>query len=194
MNICIFEKMLICAMLIILFSVLVFSPQTFAISDVFSYGKGFIEKGNNINETIDTGVLKSTSDFLYKVLLAIAVVIAIVVALILGIQFMWTSAEEKAKVKEALLPFVVGCFVVFGSFTIWKIAVNVGNDAESEVSGKDYISDARIENSKLLDRVQNGGADHLSKEDLIQAYTVALGVQDFIMNKMTEDPRAGRKR
>ena len=44
------------------------------------------------------------------------------------------SADEKAKVKESLMPFVAGCVVVFGAFTIWKVAVNIGNDAESKVN------------------------------------------------------------
>lgn len=57
---------------------------------------------------------------------------AVVIAMILGIQFMVASASEKAKVKEAIIPFVVGCIVVFGAFTIWKIAVNIGGKATQE--------------------------------------------------------------
>ena len=59
--------------------------------------------------------------------------VAVVVGMVLGIQFMAASADEKAKVKEALMPFVVGCIIVFGAFTIWKIAVNLGNDAENSI-------------------------------------------------------------
>ena len=50
------------------------------------------------------------------------------VGTIIGIQFMLASAEDKAKVKEALVPYVVGCIVIFGAFTIWSIAVNIGQD------------------------------------------------------------------
>ena len=50
------------------------------------------------------------------------------VGTIIGIQFMVASAEDKAKVKEALVPYVIGCAVIFGSFTIWSIAVNLGQD------------------------------------------------------------------
>lgn len=41
---------------------------------------------------------------------------------------MMASAEDKAKVKESLLPFVVGCVVVFGSFGIWKLLVIFGQN------------------------------------------------------------------
>ena len=56
------------------------------------------------------------------------------VGTIIGIQFMMASAEEKAKVKEALIPYVVGCAVIFGAFTIWSIAVNIGQDITSDSS------------------------------------------------------------
>lgn len=53
------------------------------------------------------------------------------VGTIIGIQFMLASAEDKAKVKEALVPYVVGCFVIFGAFTIWSTVVNIGQDIVS---------------------------------------------------------------
>lgn len=52
----------------------------------------------------------------------------LLVGTIIGIQFMVASAEDKAKVKEALVPYVIGCAVIFGAFTIWSIAVNLGQD------------------------------------------------------------------
>ena len=36
------------------------------------------------------------------------------------------SAEEKAKVKEAMVIFVLGCIVVFGAFGFWKVFVTIG--------------------------------------------------------------------
>lgn len=50
------------------------------------------------------------------------------VGTVIGIQFMVASAEDKAKVKEALIPYVIGCAVIFGAFTIWSMAVNLGQD------------------------------------------------------------------
>lgn len=48
-----------------------------------------------------------------------------IVGIIIGIQFMVASAEDKAKVKEALVPYVIGCVVIFGAFTIWSVVVNI---------------------------------------------------------------------
>lgn len=68
---------------------------------------------------------------MYKLLMAIGIVIMFAVGIVIGIQFMVASAEDKAKVKEALIPYIVGCIVIFGAFTIWSIAVNLGQDMES---------------------------------------------------------------
>ena len=38
------------------------------------------------------------------------------------------GTEGQAKVKEMIIPFVVGCVIVFGAFGIWKIALSVGKE------------------------------------------------------------------
>ena len=43
----------------------------------------------------------------------------------LGIQFMVGSVDQKAKVKDSLIPYIVGCFVIFGAFGIWKIVLTI---------------------------------------------------------------------
>ena len=35
------------------------------------------------------------------------------------------GTSGKAEAKKALVPYAIGCAVVFGSFTIWKIVVTV---------------------------------------------------------------------
>lgn len=60
-----------------------------------------------------------------------------VVGIIIGIQFMVASAEDKAKVKETLVPYIVGCIVIFGAFTIWSIAVNLGQGTKLATGGGD---------------------------------------------------------
>ncbi|MCI9110721.1 MAG: hypothetical protein HFH47_02780 [Bacilli bacterium] len=84
---------------------------------------GFITAGKNA--PIDDSKLKGTSDFIYNALLAIAMVVAVIVGMIIGIKFMMAGIEEKAKIKESLVPYVAGCVVVFGAFGIWKLAILV---------------------------------------------------------------------
>ena len=55
-------------------------------------------------------------------------IVAVLIGAILGIKFMIGSVEEKAEIKAALVPFIIGCVVVFGAFGIWKIVVTIGNN------------------------------------------------------------------
>lgn len=93
------------------------------VDDVVQGAQDFLNQGRTV--TYDGVGLKITSDFIFNLLLAIAMVVAVIVGMILGIKFMSASVEERAKIKEALIPFVVGCVVVFGAFGIWKLAVTV---------------------------------------------------------------------
>ncbi len=52
------------------------------------------------------------------------------------------GAEGQAKVKEMLVPFIVGCIIVFGGFGLWKIAITVGNSLESTSPYQpDYVAE-----------------------------------------------------
>lgn len=66
----------------------------------------------------------------------------------LGVQFMIGGAEGQAKVKEMLVPFVVGCIVVFGGFAFWKIALEVGKKLEDAayIRPDEIVQIAYVEN------------------------------------------------
>ena len=102
--------------------------QASEISDVITGGDKFLSSGKNGNTRIDKTELQNTSTMIYNILLIIGMCIAVIVAAILGIKFMIGSVEEKAQVKDALIPFVIGCIVVFGAFGFWKIFVTIGNN------------------------------------------------------------------
>lgn len=89
--------------------------------EIINEANEFINKGQQ--QTIDTGNLKNASDTLYNILLTIGIFLAVAIGMYLGIKFMLASAEDKAKVKESLIPYIAGCVVIFGAFIIWKLAI-----------------------------------------------------------------------
>lgn len=121
----------ITTVLILLLMIFTYLPHNaYAMDGLMSSADSFIQIGeqeNAKNQAIDEGALKSTSDYIYNILFTIAIVLSVAIGMIIGIQFMVGSADEKAKVKETLVPYVVGVFVVFASFTIWKIVVTIGS-------------------------------------------------------------------
>ena len=113
---------------IIILILLVFSNVVFGVGDVISGAKDFVKIGEDARDrdgstirTIKDRNLKNTSNLIYNVLFSVAIFVAVAQGTYIGLKFVMVSPSEKAEVKESLIPFVVGCVVVFGAFGIWKI-------------------------------------------------------------------------
>lgn len=154
------EKSLILILLVILFTCTGLSNNTYAMSDAITSGDGFIDIGkeeNQKNSAIDRDSLKTTSAKIYNILFAIAVVIAVAVGMIIGIQFMIASVDEKAKIKETLVPYIIGVFIVFAAFPIWKIVVGIGNSLDYTQTQEDAKQDVNSgKSTSVIEKVKAG--------------------------------------
>lgn len=72
-----------------------------------------------------TESLQNFSKTMYNIFLTIGIFVAVIVGGIIGLKLMTSSAEGKAEAKAYLIPYVIGCVVVFGGFGIWKLVVNI---------------------------------------------------------------------
>ena len=118
----------ILSIILILFLLINICPtktQAVNLDGIMGGADNFIEKGKTGTNTIDQKQLQDTSDLIYNILLGISMVLAVIVGMILGIKYMMSSTEEKAEIKETLIPYVVACVITFGAFTIWKIVINI---------------------------------------------------------------------
>ena len=117
--------------IILLISILISSIPTFCsasmLDDAFGDAQGFLSTGTDptIQNKVNGVQIIKTSKDIYNILVTIGIIIAAIVILVLGIQFMTGSIEQKAKVKEMLIPFIVGCIVIFGSLTIWRLVTSI---------------------------------------------------------------------
>lgn len=94
--------------------------------EVIKEGDSFIQKGQaGANGLITQEKLKELSDTIYNILLVVGIIAAVLIGVLLGIKFITSGVEGKAEVQKALIIYVMGCVVVFGAFTIWKIVVTV---------------------------------------------------------------------
>ncbi len=116
-------------------------PSSYAAfwSDIFNQGQNFIDTGKNLQyETVDESGKTKLENFnvsgdemyiivndIYDTVFSLGVVTTVIVGAIIGIKFMIASAEDKAKVKESLVPYTIGCVVIFGAFGIWKICIEI---------------------------------------------------------------------
>ena len=119
------RNILIRILVLFILSMMLVMQTTYAVDDIIEAGGSFIKKGEQQQQAIQDSQIKTVSDQIYNILLAIGTVIAVIIGAILGIQFMVGSMDEKAKVKESLIPFVIGCVIIFGAFGIWKLVITI---------------------------------------------------------------------
>lgn len=122
------RNILIRILVLFILSMMLVMQTTYAVDDIIEAGGSFIKKGEQQQQAIQDSQIKTVSDQIYNILLAIGTVIAVIIGAILGIQFMVGSMDEKAKVKESLIPFVIGCVIIFGAFGIWKLIAMILQD------------------------------------------------------------------
>lgn len=114
--------------LLVLCSLSLYSTTCMAdssLDDIMNNGNSFLNAGSESSTMIDQNDLKSLSNFISGVLLTIAIGVTVITGAIMGLNFITQSIEEKAKVKESIVPWIIGIIVSFGAFTIWEVAVNL---------------------------------------------------------------------
>ncbi len=106
----------------------IFTPKSEAaisLGNIFETGDQFLEDGKNQDINIDTKDVQDEVSSIYNILLILGTALTVIIGAILGITFMVSSVEEQAKIKELLVPYVIGCVVIFGAFGIWKLVVGI---------------------------------------------------------------------
>lgn len=100
-----------------------------AMDSTLSDGDLFLQDGKESgSDLIDQSQLQSEVNDLYNILFAIGVGLSVIVGALLGIKYMTGTVEEQAKIKETLIPYAIGCIVVFGAFGIWRLIITIGGN------------------------------------------------------------------
>lgn len=92
------------------------------IGDVVTEGDNWL---NNAKVMVDQSKLKESQSFIYNALLVVGIIITVFWGGYIGIKFMYASAEDKADIKQTMIPYVVGCIVIYGGFAIWKLVITI---------------------------------------------------------------------
>lgn len=119
------KRLIICILMIILFLTIVSYPI---------FGVALTDptlNPNAWNPTIenDTQLTEKVGNVL-GIINTIGIVVAIIVLMMLGIKYMLGSIEEKAEYKKAVIPYIVGMFLLVSVTTlpniIYKIVTATG--------------------------------------------------------------------
>ena len=97
-----------------------------SVPGIFSSAKSFIEQGK-AGATVDTGVIAKDLGGLGQILLVIGLGVAVGVGMYLGFKYMMSGADEKAKVKERLIYYVIAIVLLVSAVGITKMIVSIGD-------------------------------------------------------------------
>ena len=129
MEISIIRKIIIFIILIItISSIPIYTYAAVTIDDIIKDGDDFLSAGGS-----ETGAfgndgkteLQKISNFISGVLLTVSIGVTLISGVVMGMNFMFQSVEDKAKIKESMIPWVTGIFISFGAFGIWKITITI---------------------------------------------------------------------
>ncbi len=70
---------------------------------------------------------KDALDGIFNALYIVGSLLTLIIGGFLGIKFMAASAEEKAKIKESMIPYILGCVIIFGAVGIWRLVITILN-------------------------------------------------------------------
>lgn len=60
-----------------------------------------------------------------RIMLAVAITVYVGVGMVIGVKFMYKGPDEKAKMKERLIWYILAGVLIFGVVGIFNIIVNV---------------------------------------------------------------------
>ena len=112
------------------FSSTEYEANTIGPEDVVTGASDFINAGAKEENPINMEGLQNVSSVVYNILLTVGIIAAVIIGLFIGIKYMTGSVSERAETKQLIAPYIVGCVVVFGAFTIWRIVVEIINKTQ----------------------------------------------------------------
>ncbi len=129
----VFNKKVIKVLAIIGIICIVFSTVAFAAepvsTDIWGMGSNFIKEGQK-NETIDFSEVWNNLKPIAQIVMGIGLVVLVCVGTVLGVKYMMSGADDKAKVKQKLVWFCVAAALVVGATGIFNIVVEVASNLD----------------------------------------------------------------
>ena len=117
-------KIMVIIAIVLIFSIPLYSKAT-TLDQIMTDADSFLTLDNNNVVTPSQEGIKNMSKTVSNVLLTIALGVTLISAVIMAIQFAFQSVREKAKIKESMVPWVIGIFISFGAFGIWNITMSI---------------------------------------------------------------------
>lgn len=96
------------------------------VSTIFSGGRQFIKQGKS-KANVDTTAIAKDIGGIGQVFLIIGIGTAVGVGMYLGFKYITSGADEKAKIKERLIFYVIAIVLLVAAVGITKVIVSIGD-------------------------------------------------------------------
>ena len=96
-------------------------------SSIQEKAKSFINKGQEGNKIPQSTVEKDLKP-IAQILMGYGVLTLLCVGAILGLTYMFSGTDEKSKIKEKLIWYVVAAVIIFGAVSIFNIVISILNN------------------------------------------------------------------
>ena len=99
---------------------------------IWDKGKDFLDKGSGAYD--EEGGLKNAIGIndnlvgLVDTLWGFGLLVLFITTMTLGIRYMMVNPNEKARIKQATTPYILGVVIIFGAVTIWKLIILILED------------------------------------------------------------------
>ena len=96
-------------------------------NSILEKAKNFIDKGQEGNKIPQSTVEKDLKP-IAQILMGYGVLTLLCVGAILGLTYMFSGTDEKSKIKEKLIWYVVAAVIIFGAVSIFNIVISILNN------------------------------------------------------------------
>ena len=110
----------------------------------------------------DTDEIVDIGEKIVGIIQIIGTVVAIVILAVLGLKYLTSSIEEKANIKGAMIPYIVGAVLIFSTTTIVNVVyslvmkVNNNNSTKSDLYNVNTVYD--LSPKPIQDKIDNDKA------------------------------------
>jgi len=117
----IFLVVILSLFVIFLMAFLNYSEAAFSLTDMESQAKEFLDKGES-QYSVDDKKIQGIVVPVAQILVMIGNIVVVIAITVIGIKYIMSNPEDKAKLKTQLVGVVVATIVIFGAQIIWRVA------------------------------------------------------------------------
>lgn len=124
----IFVKLFCAILMICLISLNLSTVNAVTLSEMEGEADAFIEAGRTSANGIQWGNVVTEFVSLGQILTMIGTGVMVAVVTYMGIKYLTAGPEAQAKLKVQLIGILVSGMVIFGSYAIWKMVIQVAEN------------------------------------------------------------------